>query len=220
MLIKSKKSARKYKNIFLLLLKIQVLSRYITELNRLLAKIKSIRNRIYTSYGKYTPHGDFFKLTDSDIILVGIEHYAIARSPVKLKISGLGPCVGVTLYDPQEKIGSLVHSMLPYIREGELKDNPAKFTDSGIEYLIQQIVKKGASRKKLEAKLVGGSSMFENRYMNIGERNIESAKRTLKRLRVPIIAEDTGKNYARTIIFDTSTGCLLIRTIFREDKLI
>jgi len=159
-------------------------------------------------------------LADSGIVMVGIGDCAIARSPVKIKTSGLGSCVGLTLYDRKEKIGGLLHTMLPNIKEAGIKDNPAKFTDAGIEYLVAEIIKNGGSKKKLEAKLVGGASMFENSHMNIGERNVKSARETLKKLGVEIIAEDTGKNYGRTIIFDTFTGDLLIKTILRGDKVI
>lgn len=159
-------------------------------------------------------------MADSGIIMVGIGDCAIARSPAKIKTSGLGSCLGITLYDKREKIGGLLHTMLPNIKEARIKDNPAKFTDAGIEYLVDEIIKKGGSREKLEAKIVGGASMFENSHLNIGERNIRSAKDTLKRLGVSIVAEDTGKNYGRTIIFDTFTGDLFIKTILRGDKII
>jgi chemotaxis protein CheD len=159
-------------------------------------------------------------LTDSGTIIVGIGDCALARSPVKIKTLGLGSCVGITLYDRREKIGGLVHATLPSINYARIKDNPLKFTDSGIEYLAEEIVKRGSSRKKLEAKLVGGAHMFENKHMNIGERNIEWARSTLKKLEIPVVAEDTGKNYGRTITLDTSTGDLLVRTILRGDKII
>ncbi len=159
-------------------------------------------------------------MADSGIIIVGIGDCAISRSPVKIKTSGLGSCLGITLYDRQEKIGGLLHTMLPNIKDASMKDNPAKFTDAGIEYLVAEIIKKGGYREKIEAKIVGGASMFENSHLNIGERNIRSAKETLKRLEVSIVAEDTGKNYGRTIIFDTFTGDLLIKTILRGDKII
>lgn len=159
-------------------------------------------------------------MTDSGIVMVGIGDCAIARSPVKIKTSGLGSCLGITLYDRQEKIGGLIHTMLPNIKETRMSDNPAKFTDAGIIYLVDEIIKNGASSKKLEAKIVGGASMFENSHMNIGERNIKSARETLKKLGVSIRAEDTGKNYGRTVIFDTYTGQLLIKTILKGDKMI
>ncbi len=110
--------------------------------------------------------------------------------------------------------------MLPNIKDAKLKDNPAKFTDSGIEYLVDEMIRRGGSIDKLEAKVVGGAGMFENSRLNIGERNIKSARETMKKLGVSIIAEDVGKNYGRTVIFDTLTGDLLIKTILKGDKLI
>lgn len=159
-------------------------------------------------------------MTDSGLIVVGIGAYALSKSPVKIKISGLGSCVSITLYDRRKRVGGLVHTMLPSISDAKIKDNPLKYTDSGIEYLAAEILRKGSSRKRLEAKLVGGAHMFENRNLNISERNIECAKNTLERFEISIIAEDTGKNYGRTVTFDTSTGDLLIRTILRGDKII
>jgi chemotaxis protein CheD len=158
-------------------------------------------------------------LTDSGIIIVGIGACALARSPMKIKTS-VGSCVGVTIYDKQERRGGLLHAMLPSINQARIKDNPLRYTDSGIEYLVTEIVKKGSSRKKLEAKLVGGAHMFENGNMNIGERNIECARNTLEKLEIPIVAEDTGKNYGRSVTLDTSTGDLLVRTILRGDWII
>lgn len=151
---------------------------------------------------------------------MGIGECALARSPVKIKTSGLGSCVGIALYDRQEKIGGLIHAVLPSIKDSRIKDNLLKFTDSSIEYLVEEMVKKGSSRKKLEAKLVGGANMFENSYISIGERNIRQARETLKRFEISIVAEDIGKNYGRTIILNTSTGDLLIRTSLRGNKVI
>ncbi|AKB20263.1 Chemotaxis protein CheD [Methanosarcina sp. WWM596] len=159
-------------------------------------------------------------MADPVIVMVGIGDCAIARSPVKIKTSGLGSCLGITLYDRQKKIGGLLHTMLPNIKGARIKDNPAKFTDAGIEYIVDEIIQMRGSKKKLGAKIVGGASMFDNSHMNIGERNIKSARETLNRLGVEIIAEDTGRNYGRTIIFDTFTGDLLIKTILRGDKVI
>ena len=159
-------------------------------------------------------------MADLDIIMVGIGDYAIARSPAKIKTSGLGSCLGITLYDRQKKIGGLLHTMLPNIKDSRIKDNPAKFTDSGIEYLLDEIIKRGGSRGRLEAKIVGGAGMFENSRLNIGERNIKSARETMEKLGLSVIAEDTGKNYGRTVIFDTFNGDLLIKTILKGDKIL
>jgi len=62
--------------------------------------------------------------------------------------------------------------------------------------------------------------MFGNRNLKIGEKNVKWAKNTLEKFEIPIIAEDTGKNYGRTVTLDISTGDLLIRTILRGDQII
>ncbi|MPM53196.1 Chemoreceptor glutamine deamidase CheD [bioreactor metagenome] len=159
-------------------------------------------------------------MADLGIIMVGIGDCAIARSPVKIKTSGLGSCLGITLYDREEKIGGLLHTMLPNIKDRRIKDNPAKFTDAGIEYLLDEIIKRGGSGKKLEAKIVGGAGMFENSCLNIGKRNIKSARETMEKLGLSVIAEDTGKNYGRTVIFNTFNGEILIKTVLKGDKVI
>lgn len=70
--------------------------------------------------------------------------------------------------------------MLPNIKDAKLKDNPAKFTDAGIEYLVDEMIRRGGSIDKLEAKSCRGAGMFENSRLNIGERNIKSARETMK----------------------------------------
>lgn len=89
-------------------------------------------------------------MVDQGILMVRIGDCAIARSPVKIKTSVLGSCLGITLYDKEEKIGGLLHTMLPNMKSKRIKDNPAKFTDSGIEYLLDEIITRGGSKKNLK----------------------------------------------------------------------
>lgn len=73
------------------------------------------------------------------------------------------------------------------------------------------------------AKLAGGAQMFEvtrSEFMNIGKRNVEAAKKILDELKIPIVAEDTGGNYGRTIIFYSEDGRLEIKTIGKGTKTI
>ncbi len=157
-------------------------------------------------------------MPDSSLIIVRIGDFAVARSPVRIKTSGLGSCVGITIYDRKEQVGGLVHAMLPSSKEDHLESNPAKYADSGIEYIIEEAIKIGASRKRLEAKIVGGASMFPRTYLNIGERNVKCAKKTLDDLGISLVAEDTGKNYGRTIILDTSTGIIFVKSALQGCK--
>ncbi len=151
------------------------------------------------------------------MIVVRMADSAVAKSPKKLTTLGLGSCIGIALYDPQAKVGGLVHIMLPSIEQARVKDNPAKFADAGIIFLMDEMVKAGAVKKRMWAKIAGGAHMFsfENKLMKIGERNIEETKLTLSKLNIPLIAEDTGKNYGRTIEFDTDSGELLIKSALK-----
>lgn len=157
-------------------------------------------------------------------IKVGMADLNISKSPDLLTTLGLGSCVGICLYDKEKKIAGLVHIMLPSSKEIKNNTNKAKFVDSGIDQLINLMVKEGSNKKNLIAKIAGGSQMFnfnsENDMLRIGERNINATKERLKELNIEIIAEDTGGNFGRTIILDSNDGSLNIRTIGHGEKII
>lgn len=158
----------------------------------------------------------------NDTIQVGIAELKIGKSPEKIITIGLGSCVGVTLYDPISKIGGMVHIMLPNSKEIKNNDNVAKFADTGIPKLLQEVIKKGAKKNNIVAKMAGGAQMFNlstnNNALRIGDRNIIATKKILQELNIPIKANDTGQNYGRTIILDLNTGGLLVRAIGKSEK--
>lgn len=140
-----------------------------------------------------------------------------------LKTMGLGSCVGVTLYDEQVKVAGMAHVMLPSIepaRDGTV--NVAKYANTAIPALIQRMCQLGSVISRMEAKLIGGAQMFplldHHDMMRIGPRNVESCKVSLKAFSIPIIAEDTGGNYGRTVELYCSTGRVLIRSAQRGVK--
>jgi len=157
------------------------------------------------------------------MIVIGMADYAVTRSPEKLTTLGLGSCVGIALYDPVTKIGGLIHIMLPTIENARFTDNCAKFADSGIPFLIEEMVRIGAVRRRLVAKIAGGAKMFSfnnDVNLNIGERNIQATKVVLGEMKVPIIAEDVGKNYGRTVVLDTDTGVYHIKSAIKGENII
>ncbi|MBC7086467.1 MAG: chemotaxis protein CheD [Methanomethylovorans sp.] len=157
------------------------------------------------------------------MIVIGMADYAVTRSPEKLTTLGLGSCVGIALYDPVTKIGGLIHIMLPTIENARYTDNRAKFADSGISILIEEMIKTGAVRRRMVAKIAGGAKMFSfnnDANMNIGERNVLATKAVLEELKVPIIAEDVGKNYGRTVVLDTNTGDYYIKSAIKGEIII
>ncbi len=158
------------------------------------------------------------------VIKVGMADLNIAKAPEKLTTLGLGSCVGITLYDKANKLGGLAHIMLPSSLEIKKNSNKAKFADTGIDELIEIMIKKGANKRNLVAKIAGGSQMFNfnsnNNILKIGERNVIATKQKLKEINIKVIAEDTGGNFGRTIVLDPEDGSLFIRTIGHGEKTI
>ena len=159
-----------------------------------------------------------------EIIKVGMADLKIGRAPDTLTTLGLGSCIGLTLYDPAAKIGGLVHYMLPDSTKLKNNTNIAKFGDTGIRELLRLILEAGATKRKLVAKIAGGASMFEMSGLSsigsVGERNAEAAKQLLKELQIPLIAEDTGLNYGRTVELNCENRDFLIKSVGRGSKVI
>ena len=157
-----------------------------------------------------------------EIIKVGMADLQVTISPHVLITLGLGSCLGIILYDPVLRIGGLAHVMLPDIEIAKIQHNKAKFVNSAIREMIEQMIKLGAHRKNFKAKLIGGAHMFTgirltysnaNSAFNVGERNILSAKEELAKQNIELIGEDVGKDYGRSVEFDLETGKVKIKTI-------
>lgn len=154
---------------------------------------------------------------DKEEVRVGIADLNTAFPPKKLITVGLGSCIGIAIYDPSNKIGGLAHIMLPDSKQFTNINNPMKFADLAIPMLIEKMLRKGAVKRRLTAKIAGGASMFnfsdKSMIMDIGNRNSDSVEKLLKESSIPIISADTGGNKGRTMIFDTSSGSVQIKTV-------
>lgn len=152
-----------------------------------------------------------------EIVKVGMADYKVIRSTGILTTLGLGSCVGIALYDRINRVAGLAHIMLPSSIEIKNNSNKAKFADTAVVELINEMIRLGACKNYLVAKLAGGSQMFSFDsnvdILRIGERNVIASRKKLQELDIPIIAEDTGGNYGRTIELNSQDGNLLIKTI-------
>lgn len=159
----------------------------------------------------------------SETIKVGMADLNICREPDCLTTIGLGSCVGIALYDSVTKITGLAHIMLPDSKEIRNNSNIAKFADTGIVETLKRMEAAGAKRSRITAKIAGGACMFafamkENDALNVGDKNVKAVKKVLGELKIPIIAEDTGLNYGRTVIIDSNTGMLTIKAVGKPEK--
>ena len=156
---------------------------------------------------------------------VGIADYKIIKSPDQIMTVGLGSCCGVVIYDEINKIAGLVHILLSESKSDKTLTNRAKFADTGITLLYEELRKKGANPKFMKAKMAGGAHMFNFNNSNsnaptIGEKNVKACKETLFKLRIPIISSDVLGSCGRTIIFDTTTNKLKIKSVGKSEKFI
>lgn len=159
----------------------------------------------------------------SNTLLVGMADYKIGRTPDKLMTAGLGSCIGICIYDLYSQIGAMGHIMLPSSRES-MKGNPAKYADTCLEVMLDELLKLGGSRLKLQAKMAGGAQMFsfngKTPLLKIGERNAEAVEQELKKAKIPLLSYDVGGTHGRTINFDIKTGDLHIKSINHGEKVI
>ncbi|WIF94662.1 chemotaxis protein CheD [Caminicella sporogenes] len=156
-------------------------------------------------------------MKENKVIKVGMADLNTTTAPGILTTLGLGSCVGICLYDPTTKVAGMAHIMLPDSKKIKNNSNKAKFADTAIDWLIEEMIKKGARKYRLVSKIAGGAQMFafmnKSDMMKIGEKNVIAVKEVLSNLNIPIVAEDTGGNYGRTIEFYSENGILLVKTI-------
>ncbi len=159
-----------------------------------------------------------------EIIKVGIAALDICKSPDCITTLGLGSCVGVVLYDELNKTAGLLHVMLPDSTRIRDNTNRAKFADTGVALLIEQLQAKGVNKRLLKAKIAGGAKMFEftrsNDKMTIGEQNVAAVVSELRKRGIPIVAQDVGLDYGRTILFNPDTCTLRITSAGKPEKVI
>jgi chemotaxis protein CheD len=149
--------------------------------------------------------------------IVKVADLAAEKGDVTLITLGLGSCVAVALWDPAARVGGLAHVLLPSRTLARDQSNPAKFPETAVPLLIERIAALGGSPHRLTARLVGGAAMFANisssSVAQMGERNVIAMREALKTARVPVMAEDTGKDYGRSVYLSVATGRLEVRSV-------
>jgi chemotaxis protein CheD len=146
-------------------------------------------------------------------LVVGISDQKVAYQPDTLITYALGSCVCICLYDNLKRIGGLAHILLPEAFGDVSGKNIYKFADTAIEELARAMQKQGCAQLHLTAKIAGGANMFVTEGRSIGDRNVETVKQELQRLRIRLVAQDTGANYGRTAVFNTEDGSLTVKTL-------
>jgi chemotaxis protein CheD len=154
-----------------------------------------------------------------------VADYAVRRGSDIIATIGLGSCVAIVLYDRDTKVGGLAHILLPSMAMSRETSNPAKFPETIVPIMLAEMRALGALQTaRISAKIVGGASMFGQLVggtgINVGERNIAATKEALAVAGIPLIAEDTGLDYGRSVYFHLGDGRVEVRSLKKGDRVI
>lgn len=154
---------------------------------------------------------------------VGISEMSVSNKPEDVIVTySLGSCVGLALYDPEARVGGMIHCMLPLSRidPEKAKKNPCMFTDTGVPKLLQAVLEMGATRRRLVAKVAGAAApLNDNSVFKIGERNYVVLRKVLWKNDILIASEQVGGTVARTLFLHLDTGRTVVKSGGKETEL-
>jgi len=146
------------------------------------------------------------------------EYYVTARDMVLTTV--LGSCVSACVRDSTTGIGGMNHFMLPEDANPASRDAVAamRYGVYAMEMLLNELLKAGARRERLEAKVFGGGAVLANMTMlNIGDRNADFVLRYLQTEQVRIVAQDLRGSLPRRINYFPASGRVAMRKLRRQD---
>lgn len=153
-------------------------------------------------------------------ILPGEYHVAEGDEMI---VTTLGSCISACIRDTRLGLGGMNHFMLPQSEGGEWAGMSAstRYGNFAMEYLINEILKRGGSKRFMEAKIFGGGQMFGETSMNVGHRNETFAMEYLKTEGIRVSASDVGGAYSRKLYFQPKTGKVMLKklTVLKNDTI-
>ena len=167
------------------------------------------QNRTFAPNRYYDRHFDIQAVK----ILPG-EYYATRED--SLIVTVLGSCVSVCLRDPKTKIGGMNHFLLPNDDVSTISalSESARYGVYAMELLINQMLKLGANKNRMQAKVFGGANVLASfNVSHVGERNKEFVLEYLEAEHIPVLASDLLDNFPRKVYFFTATGEVKVKKI-------
>ena len=149
------------------------------------------------------------------------EYYITARDMMLTTV--LGSCVSACVRDSTARIGGMNHFMLPEDADPASRDAVAamRYGVYAMEMLINELLKAGARRERLEAKVFGGGAVLANMAMlNVGDRNADFVLRYLQTEQVRIAAQDLRGSLPRRINYFPLSGRVAMRKLRRKDDVV
>lgn len=128
-----------------------------------------------------------------------------------LVMTTLGSCIAACIWDRDRRIGGMNHFLLPQDRNGGASGRYGSFA---MDLLIGELVKRGARRESMEAKVFGGGAVISGmNTIHVGQRNTEFVLHYLKTERIPVVSKDVLDIYPRKVCFLPASGKAMVKRL-------
>ncbi|MDC7126250.1 MAG: chemotaxis protein CheD [Spirochaetales bacterium] len=165
------------------------------------------------------------KLKNNVVTIFEGEYYITSTKEIISTV--LGSCITVCLYDKKIGLSGMNHFLLPKAPDDKKALCSSKTSKATMRYgealmpaLLNAMIKKGAKRKDLAAKIFGGGRIIQSRVGNLstGDKNIKFARFFLKKEGIPILKESVGNYCGRRIYFLTDSNIVLVRKLELDES--
>ncbi len=150
-------------------------------------------------------------------IIVRVADLQVGSAGDFLVTVGLGSCIAIVLHDTEACVGGMAHVLLPSPALTKHDGNPAKSPHTAVPRLLELMAERGASPRRITARLAGGASMFAALAppgtIQMGERNVVASRQVLNAHGIPLVGESVGGDYGRTVRLDVAGGGLEVRSV-------
>jgi chemotaxis protein CheD len=125
----------------------------------------------------------------------------------------LGSCIAACLWDREKRVGGMNHFMLPD-GAGGVGEASGRYGAFAMDQLIGELVKRGANRSTMEAKVFGGGAVIEGmNTINIGERNTQFVMEYLRTERITVVSKDVMDIYPRKVCYLPASGKAMVKRL-------
>jgi chemotaxis protein CheD len=149
-------------------------------------------------------------------IVIGVADVAVTTDPTATLITyALGSCIGVTVWDPEVRVGGLLHFMLPTAdgNDAKVNDRPAMFGDVAVPRLFKSVYDLGGKKDRLIVCAAGGAEvMGDDGHFKIGSRNRTILRKLFWKNNVLLAADETGGMHSRTLTLRMHDGAVSVRS--------
>jgi chemotaxis protein CheD len=155
-------------------------------------------------------------VNSANTLYAGIGEFVCSNNAdAQLVASNLGSCLGIIAYDQSQKIGGMVHCLLPLSKsdEARAKEKPGMYVDTGFVLLLTELTNKGCKKSDLKIFVAGGSQINDEQgVFEIGKRNYTVLRKIIWKNNMLIAAEDIGGSIPRTLTLSINSGAVTVKS--------